>query len=146
MATCVTYQGIESGTCRFTPEGGSAAILNLVTAISISPSVVVSSIKGDADIYPRCQYVSAGATSGSLTSIDIEAVDAAITPGVAGTLTWQSKDKVSGGTVTYTIQDCTFSDNSTSFATETSTADSLTFTAGSASNDGVTNPAARVFT
>jgi len=86
MADCVTYQGIKTGTCKFTPEGGSASTLNLVTSISVSPSVSLGQIKGDDDLYPRCQYVISGASSGSITSTDIEAVDSAITVGVAGTL------------------------------------------------------------
>ena len=145
LTDCVTYQGIENGTCKFTPTGGSAGTLNLVTAISASPSVVLSAIKGDADLHPRCQYVSAKNTSGSLTSTDIEKVEEAITLGVAGVLTWDSIDKVNGTTVTYVIQDCTFSDNSTPFGAETPTADSLSFSAGSAGNDGITNPLARTF-
>jgi hypothetical protein len=147
MATgdCVTYQGIKSGTCKFTPDGGSAATLNLVTSISVSPSVSLGQIKGDDDLYPRCQYVISGASSGSITATDIESVDTAITPGVAGTLVWDSTDKVSGRIVSYAISDCTFSDNSTPFATESPTADSLSFSCGSTTNDGITNPIARTF-
>ena len=145
LTDCVTYQGIVKGSCKFTPDGGSAATLNLVTSISISPSVVLTTVKGDDDVYDRCSYVSAGATSGSLTSTDIEAVDTAITPGVRGTLIWDSADKVNGTVCTNTIQDCTFSDNSTPYGTDTPTADSLTFRAGSAGNDGQTNPHARTF-
>jgi hypothetical protein len=146
LTDCVTYQGIEGGSCKFTPTGGSAATLNLVTAISISPSVVASSIKGDADIYPRCNYVASAASSGSLTSTDIEKVDLAITPGVIGVLVWDSIDKVNGTTVSYAVSDVMFTDNSTPFATESPTSDSLSFTAGSTGNDGITNPIARTFT
>jgi len=145
MPDCVTFQGIVKGSCTFTPDGGAAETLNLVTSISINPSVVISEVKGDADIYPRCSFVSSGATSGSLTSTDIQAVSTAITLGVSGTLVWGSLDKLSSTVVTNTIQACTFSDNSTPYGTETPTADSLSFRADSASNDGVTNPAARVF-
>ena len=145
MPDCVTYQGIKGESCTFTPDGGSSETLNLVTAISINPSVVMTTVMGDADIYPRCSFVSSGATAGSLTSTDIEAVSTAITLGVSGTLVWASVDRLTGTTVTNTIQACTFSDNSTPYSTDTPTNDTLSFTADSASNDGVTNPAARAF-
>jgi len=145
LTDCVTYQGIKNGTCKFTPTGGSAATLNLVTSISIAPTVSLGQIKGDDDNYPRCQYVISGASSGSITSTDIEAVDSAITPGVTGILVWDSTDKVAGRIVSYVVQDCTFSDNSTPFATESPTADSLSFSCGSTGNDGITNPIARTF-
>jgi len=145
LADCVTYQGIKNGTCKFTPTGGSAETLNLVTSISISPSVSIGDIKGDDDLRPRCQYVISGASSGSLTSTDIEAVDTAITVGVTGVLVWDSTDKVAGRIVSYIVSDCKFSDNSTPFATESPTADSLSFTCGSGTNDGLTNPIARSF-
>lgn len=144
MADCVTYQGIAS--CTFAPGGSGATALNLVTSISISDSLTLTPVKGDDDIYARCQFVSAGNVSGSLTTTDIEALKTAVSLGVSGTLVFTSDEKVGGAkTLTVTIQDLTFSDNSTSFATESGSADSLTFTATSASGDGQTNPMAKVF-
>jgi len=145
LTDCVTYQGIEPGSCKFTPTGGSAAILNLVTSITVSPSVSLGQVKGDADLYARCQYVISGASALSIVSTDIEAVDDAITPGVAGVLVWDSKDKIAGGLVSYIVSDLTFADNSTPFATESATADSLSGSCGSTGNDGITNPIARTF-
>ena len=139
MADCVSYQGIKTATF-----GGTA--LNLVTSISVSDSVTMTPVKGDDDIYARCQYVSAGNVSGSITSTDIEAVKAAITLGTADVFVFTSEEKVGAAiTLTTTIQNVTFSDNSTNFATESGTADSLTFTATSAGADGQTNPMAKVF-
>ena len=144
LTDCVTYQGIEPGTCIFTPTSGSAVTFNLVTSISINPSLVLSQVKGDADIYPRCNYVSAGSSGGSVATTDIEKADGV--SGVAGILVWDSKDKVSGTTVSYTVQDLTFSDSSLTFATESPTSEGLNFTCGSTGNDGITNPVARTFT
>ena len=144
MADCVTYQGIKS--CTFAPGGSNPVAINLVTSISISDSLTLTPVKGDDDIYARCQFVSAGSVSGSLTTTDIESLKTAVSLGVSGTLEFTSEEKVGGvKTLTNTVQNLTFSDNSTSFATETGSADSLTFTATSAGGDGQTNPLAKVF-